>query len=46
MSGSFVDDELRDRETDLLFTCQTADERPCLFYVLLEHQSTPDKKMP
>jgi predicted transposase YdaD len=37
MPGSFVDDELRSRHTDLLFSV-TFRGRPALIYVLFEHQ--------
>jgi len=45
MPGSFVDDSLSERHTDLLFSARWEDRRPCLVYVLLEHQSTPDPMM-
>ena len=45
--ASFVDDQMRDRESDLLFTVErTAGGPPAWLYVLLEHQSTPDRWMP
>lgn len=43
--GSFVDDALRSRHTDLLFSV-TLRGRPALVYVLLEHQSGDDSWMP
>jgi predicted transposase YdaD len=43
--GVFVDEELRDRLTDLLFSCQCRG-RPAWLYVLFEHQSTEDAAMP
>jgi len=40
---SFIDDRLRDSESDLLFAVgRKADGAPAWLYVLLEHQSTPD----
>ena len=42
--GSFVDDALGERHTDLLFSCKM-DGREVLLYVLLEHQSTEDPWM-
>ena len=40
---SFIDDRLRDSESDLLYAVQRkADDEPVWLYVLLEHQSTPD----
>ena len=40
---SFIDDRLRDSESDLLYAVRRkADDAPAWLYVLLEHQSTPD----
>jgi len=44
-SGSVVDPELRQTETDLLFTARLCTGHPVLLYVLLEHQSTVDRWM-
>jgi predicted transposase YdaD len=44
-SGSVVDPELRQTETDLLFTARLGTGHPLLLYVLLEHQSTVDRWM-
>jgi predicted transposase/invertase (TIGR01784 family) len=43
--GSFVDENLTDRHSDLLYSVQVAG-RKAFVYVLLEHQSTPDPWMP
>ena len=43
--GSFVDPQLVERHTDLLFTVRYAG-RDAQLYVLFEHQSTPDRFMP
>jgi predicted transposase/invertase (TIGR01784 family) len=43
--GSVVDPELRETETDLLFSARLKDGRQVLFYVLLEHQSSVDRWM-
>ena len=43
--GSFVDDELRERHADLLYSVQLAG-RPALLYVLLEHKSDSDPTTP
>jgi hypothetical protein len=43
--GSFVDEALAQRHTDLLFSVSFA-ERPAFLYVLFEHQSSPDPLMP
>jgi hypothetical protein len=44
-SGSVVDPELRETESDLLFSARLRGGRPLLFYVLLEHQSSVDRWM-
>lgn len=44
-SGSVVDPELRETESDLLFTARLRTGHPLLLYVLLEHQSTVDRWM-
>ncbi|QRN95624.1 Rpn family recombination-promoting nuclease/putative transposase [Archangium violaceum] len=43
--GSVVDPELRETESDLLFSARLRTGRPLLLYVLLEHQSTVDRWM-
>ncbi len=43
--GSFIDPELADRQSDLLFSARIGDT-PALVYLLLEHQSTADASMP
>ena len=42
LSGSFIDEKLRARESDLLFSAPLAG-RETLIYLLFEHQSTEDK---
>ncbi len=44
-AGSFIDAELADHHTDLLFSVETKGARAFL-YLLLEHQSTNDRQMP
>ncbi|WP_224364341.1 Rpn family recombination-promoting nuclease/putative transposase [Hyalangium versicolor] len=44
-SGSVVDPELRETESDLLFSARLREGRKVLFYVLLEHQSTVNRWM-
>ena len=44
-SGSVVDPELRETESDLLFTARLRTGRSLLLYVLLEHQSRVDPWM-
>jgi predicted transposase/invertase (TIGR01784 family) len=43
--GEYVDEELRGRHADLLFSVQVQG-RTALLYLLFEHQSTPDPRMP
>ncbi|KFA90785.1 Rpn family recombination-promoting nuclease/putative transposase [Archangium violaceum] len=43
--GSVVDPELRETESDLLFTARLRTGQPLLLYVLLEHQSSVDSWM-
>ena len=46
LPGRFVSDDWRGREADLLFSVERRDAGPpVLVYVLLEHQSTPDRWM-
>jgi predicted transposase/invertase (TIGR01784 family) len=44
-SGSVVDAELRERQSDLLFSARLLGGEPVLLYLLLEHQSSVDKWM-
>ncbi len=48
LPGRFVSDDWHDSEGDLVFSVQRkgSDEVPVLVYVVLEHQSTPDRWMP
>ena len=43
--GEYVDDELKGRLTDLLFSVPTTDGRPALLYLLFEHQSAPTRSI-
>ncbi|HEX8436453.1 Rpn family recombination-promoting nuclease/putative transposase [Archangium sp.] len=43
--GSVVDAELRETESDLLFTARLRTGHPLLLYVLLEHQSSVERWM-
>ena len=43
--GSFVDEVLRERHTDLLYSVRLR-ERDAFLYLLFEHQSTVDALMP
>jgi predicted transposase/invertase (TIGR01784 family) len=42
--GSFVDDELRQHHSDLLFRVQLKAGREAFAYVLMEHKSSPDPR--
>jgi predicted transposase YdaD len=44
-SGSVVDEELRESQSDLLFSARLQGGEPLLLYLLLEHQSTVDRWM-
>jgi predicted transposase YdaD len=44
--GSFVDEELRNSQSDRLFSVATRSGRPAFLYALLEHKSTPDPQTP
>jgi hypothetical protein len=44
--GSFVDPELADHHSDLLFSARLRTMPPALIQILLEHQSTADPGMP
>ena len=47
IDGTFIDNALRESETDLLFEAGYGEEvRPVRLYLLFEHQSTPDAWMP
>ncbi len=47
VAGSFVDEDLAQRHTDLLFRAPRRDTgEPLYLYVLIEHQSEPDRWMP
>jgi predicted transposase YdaD len=46
LEGSFVDEDLRASEADFLYAIErSSDEESVWIYVLLEHQSTPDRWM-
>ena len=44
--GSFVDEELRHAHTDLLYAVRTTTGQDAFVYVLFEHQSSFDPRMP
>jgi predicted transposase/invertase (TIGR01784 family) len=44
--GSFVDEDLRHAHTDLLYRVRTRNDGDALVYLLMEHQSTFDARMP
>jgi hypothetical protein len=45
VNGSFVDEELKNRHCDVLMRTKL-DGREAFVYVLIEHQSSPDRMMP
>jgi predicted transposase YdaD len=45
VNGSFVDEELTNRQADVLMRTRL-DGREAFVYVLIEHQSSPDRMMP
>lgn len=46
-SGSYVDEDLRKRFSDVVYKLDLLDKSSCVYaYLLLEHQSTPVKLMP
>jgi predicted transposase/invertase (TIGR01784 family) len=46
LEGSFVDEDLRESEADLLYEVEHVSSETVLWvYILLEHQSTPDRWM-
>ncbi|MBY0545040.1 MAG: Rpn family recombination-promoting nuclease/putative transposase [Gammaproteobacteria bacterium] len=42
---SFIDPELREHESDLIFSTDLVNKEKALLYVLIEHQSRPDRLM-
>lgn len=44
--SSFIDEELEDLHSDILFSARLRDGDKVLLYVLVEHQSSPDAHMP
>jgi predicted transposase YdaD len=44
--GSFIDAELADRHSDLLFSAPLRNGNKACLYLLMEHQSSQDKTMP
>jgi predicted transposase/invertase (TIGR01784 family) len=42
-NSSYISDELKKQEADLLFSVKMNNNQPGYIYILLEHQSTPDK---
>ena len=39
---SYVEDNLKHKISDLVYSMLTNDKKPCLVYTIVEHQSTPD----
>lgn len=46
-SGSYIDDDLRKRFSDIVYKLELKDKTSCVYvYVLVEHQSSAEKLMP
>lgn len=45
VNKSFVDEKFRQRHSDMIYEARLK-ERPIFFYLLFEHQSTPERWMP
>ena len=46
LPDSFIDNDLREHLSDILYQVQAWDERPTLFYFLFEHKSRPEQDTP
>ena len=47
LDGTFVDEDLRESQSDLLYQVEhTETGQPVSMYLLFEHQSSPDSWMP
>ncbi|EDI1750807.1 Rpn family recombination-promoting nuclease/putative transposase [Salmonella enterica] len=44
-SGSYVDEELKELHSDILYSVKMAEDAHCLLYCIVEHQSTEDEMM-
>ncbi|MDJ3786467.1 Rpn family recombination-promoting nuclease/putative transposase [Salmonella enterica] len=44
-SGSYVDEELKELHSDILYSVKMAQDERCLLYCIVEHQSTEDEMM-
>ena len=44
-SISFIDPELREHESDLIFSAELINQEKALLFTLIEHQSRPDRLM-
>ncbi|EDQ2394450.1 Rpn family recombination-promoting nuclease/putative transposase [Salmonella enterica subsp. enterica] len=44
-SGSYVDEELKELHSDILYSVKMAQDERCLLYCVVEHQSTEDEMM-
>ncbi|EDR2901317.1 Rpn family recombination-promoting nuclease/putative transposase [Salmonella enterica subsp. enterica] len=44
-SGSYVDEQLKEQHSDILYSVKMAQGEQCLFYCVVEHQSTEDEMM-
>ncbi|EKI3326056.1 Rpn family recombination-promoting nuclease/putative transposase [Salmonella enterica] len=44
-SGSYVDEQLKEQHSDILYSVKMAQGEQCLLYCVVEHQSTEDEMM-
>ncbi|EJU3354458.1 Rpn family recombination-promoting nuclease/putative transposase [Salmonella enterica] len=44
-SGSYVDEQLKEQHSDILYSVKMAQGEQCLLYCVVEHQSTQDEMM-
>ncbi|EEN2983518.1 Rpn family recombination-promoting nuclease/putative transposase [Salmonella enterica] len=44
-SGSYVDEQLKEQHSDILYSVRMAQGEQCLLYCVVEHQSTEDEMM-
>ena len=45
LPGSFIDEEMKEFQSDALFSVKTKEKHPLAVYILFEHKSYPDKKI-
>ncbi len=45
-SSNFIDGALHEKESDIMYQAMTNSDPARYIYLIVEHQSTPDRKMP